>query len=135
MLPPIMLIEAMTTFPFYIDASASLEEARHMFDAHVIRHLPVKEGGALVGLLTPSELAVAGRITPTPNVGEVCRRDVLTVDVYLSLSSVLTTMVERRVDCALVLRHEQLVGIFTTMDACRLLADVITGEEPDPIVA
>jgi hypothetical protein len=35
----------------------------------------------------------------------------------------------------LVLRHEQLVGIFTTMDACRLLADLIVGEEPDPIVA
>lgn len=130
-----MLIEAMSTFPFFLDASASLDAARAMFEDHGIRHLPIKESGRLLGLVTPHELELASRISPPPTVGEICRREVLTVDVFLSLAAVLEAMVENRADCALVLKHDQLVGIFTTTDACRLLAQMLTGEEPEPLIA
>lgn len=129
------LLEAMTPFPFFCEAQGDLEAARALFEGHPFRHLPVKDDGRTVGVVTPRDLILASRMTPAPKLGEICERDFLAVDVHLPLAEVLLTMAERGVDCALVLKHEQLVGIFTTTDACRLLARLVSGDEPDPIVA
>lgn len=129
------LREAMTPFPHCLEAGDDLATARRMFAEHPIRHLPVKEHGRPIGLLTPRDILLAGRMNPPPTVGDVCERDVLTVDLHDALAAILDTMVARRLDCALVLRHEQLVGIFTTTDACRLLARLVAESDPDPIVA
>ena len=129
------LLEAMTPFPFFLEAQAELSAARAMFEAHNIRHLPIKDEGRAVGVLTPRDLILAGRMSPLPRVGEVCDREVLMVDIHLGLAAVLQTMVDQRVDCALVLKHDQLVGIFTTTDACRQLSQLIASSDPDPIVA
>lgn len=129
------LLEAMTPFPFFVEAHADLDAARALFAAHPFRHLPVKDDGRTIGVVTPHDLILAGRMTPHPTLGAICDRDVLVVDVHRPLAEVLLTMAERGVDCALILKHEQLVGIFTTTDACRLLARLVSGDEPDPIVA
>jgi len=129
------LLEAMTPFPFFVEAGADLEDARSLFATHPFRHLPVKDDGRTIGVVTPRDLLLAGRMTPAPKLGEICDGDFLAVDVHRPLAEVLATMAERGVDCALVLKHDQLVGIFTTTDACRLLARLVSGEEPDPIVA
>ncbi len=129
------LLEAMTPFPFYLDAKADLAAARAMFETHPIRHLPIKDGARAVGLVTPRDLFLAGRMSPQPKLGDICDREVLMVDIHLLLSAVLQAMVDQRVDCALVLKHDQLVGIFTTTDACRLLGQLVNSSEPDPIVA
>lgn len=129
------LLEAMTPFPFFAEARASLDAARSLFAAHPFRHLPIKEDGRTIGLVTPRDLILASRMTPPPTLGDICEREFLAVDVHRPLAEVLLTMAERGVDCALILRHEQLVGIFTTTDACRLLARLVSGDEPDPIVA
>lgn len=136
MLPPPTLLEAMSPFPFFLDASATLERAEAMFEEHGIRHLPIKHEGELVGLLTTGDVAVARRLGHARRVGEICHRDILTVDVHLPLAAVLATMIDQHADCALVIKHEHLVGIFTTTDACRLLAEVLGGPaDPAPIVA
>ena len=111
-----------------IDATVSDAEQR-MFDLQ-IRHLAVMEDGSLVGVLSDSDIAF------TPNaaeyslrtkltVREVCSLDVFTAEHDDPLDRVLTEMAERRVGATLVTRGEEMVGIFTTTDACLRFAELL----------
>ncbi|MEY4581850.1 MAG: hypothetical protein RL701_6553 [Pseudomonadota bacterium] len=48
----------MTTTPHTIGADQSLALAHTMLREHKIRHLPVRRGGSLVGMLTERDLAL-----------------------------------------------------------------------------
>lgn len=50
----------MSAGPQTIDANAGLEEARDVMDRAHIRHLPVTEGGKLVGILSMRDLVRVG---------------------------------------------------------------------------
>ena len=47
MKPPPSLKTAMTPFPYAVERTAPRAEARHMMDAHEVRHLPVVDGHEL----------------------------------------------------------------------------------------
>ena len=64
---------------------------------------------------TPIEKLVAG---------DVCTRDVLTVEPMAPIVEVAQAMVARRVSSALVTEGDVLVGIFTSTDALRLIAEL-----------
>ena len=46
----------MTPFPYFVEAGDSLLVARTLMVRHEVRHLPVKEGDRLVGVLTDRDL-------------------------------------------------------------------------------
>jgi len=127
----------MTPFPWSIEASRAVEEAWQMMADHGIRHLPVTESGTLVGMVSGRDLGLAMDVrlgTPRARgvtVGELCERDPFVVDLTTPVEIVARQMAERRLGSALVTRQGRLVGIFTTTDACRLLADVLGGRRPD----
>jgi acetoin utilization protein AcuB len=127
----------MTPFPWSIEASSAVEEAWQMMADNGIRHLPVTESGELVGLVSGRDLGLAmdARLgTPKARgvtVGDLCERDPFVVDLSTPVEAVARQMAERRLGSALVTRHGKLVGIFTTTDACRLLADVLGGRRPE----
>lgn len=134
----------MTPFPYWVDAEEPLLTARDMMQDHGVRHLPVKDKGKLVSIITDRDIKFA----MDPGLGlpprEALRvRDVCVFTAYIVhldtlLSDVLTEMVQRRIGSVLVTRHDKLCGIFTATDACQVLADQLIsleGPDEDPDVA
>jgi len=119
---------AMTTFPHSIDIDASLADAWQMMLEHGIRHLPVTEAGELVGILTERDLRLVLRPGSEKTGGAVriaCTLDAYDVDDDTPLDVVARAMAERQIGSALVVRYGKLVGILTSTDVCRLLAELL----------
>jgi acetoin utilization protein AcuB len=116
----------MTPFPYVVQIDDSLLVARRLMVDHSIRHLPVKEGDTVVGVLTDRDLNRA----LDPNLGlppeeELFVRDVFVPDAYVvevteRLDGVLDQLSTRHIGSALVTKNGRLVGIFTLVDAARL---------------
>ncbi|MAE95517.1 MAG: hypothetical protein CL910_12730 [Deltaproteobacteria bacterium] len=89
-------------------------------------HVPVMDGPRLYGILSREdlhELALKGQASTEGLVaGDVCTRDLLTVDPMRPIVEVAKAMIERKVGSALVTDGDVLVGIFTNTDALRLIA-------------
>ena len=117
----------MTPFPYYVEAGDSLLVARTLMVRHEVRHLPVKEGDRLVGVLTDRDLKRA--LDPDlglPPKDQLFVRDVFVPHAYIvdtsePLDRVLEEMANRHIGSTLVTSHGRLAGIFTTTDACRIL--------------
>jgi acetoin utilization protein AcuB len=117
----------MTPFPHFVESGESLLVARTLMVRHEVRHLPVKDGDKLVGVLTDRDLKRA--LDPDlglPPKDELFVRDVFVPDAYTvdtsePLDRVLEEMANRHMGSVLVTTHGRLAGIFTTTDACRLL--------------
>lgn len=116
---------AMTPFPYFVDVTDSLLRARALMAEHGVRHLPVKSGEDLVGVLSDRDLKRA--LDPDlglPPKDELFVRDVFEDQAYVVDSSepldrVLEHMAASHIGSALVTFHGRLAGIFTATDACR----------------
>jgi acetoin utilization protein AcuB len=124
-----LIKSVMTTFPYYIDVDASIRVAITMMTDHDIRHLPVKRGDELVGVVTDRDIKQASDpalgLPPKAalRVKDVSVRETYVVDINERLDNVLVKMAEKHIGCAIVVRENRLVGIFTTMDACRVFGE------------
>jgi acetoin utilization protein AcuB len=112
-----------------IGKDQTLATAHSMMRKWQIRHLPVLEGGKVLGLLSlrdlqwvetlrdvdPSKVSVVDAMTPDPYV--------ITPDA--DLRSVVVEMATRKLGSALVARGSKVVGIFTTIDALRALLELL----------
>jgi acetoin utilization protein AcuB len=103
-----------------------------------VRHLPVKEGDKLVGVLTDRDLkrALDPDLGLPPKdelfVRDVFVRDAYTVDTSEPLDRVLEEMVDRHLGSVLVTSHGRLAGIFTATDACKILHEHLRALAPMP---
>lgn len=126
----------MTAFPHAIDVDEALREARPFMRKHHIRHLPVTEGGKLVGVITDRDIKlVLGPDFDYPRESELAVRDVYVPDPYIvdlveRLDTVLLSMAERRIGSVLVTRKGKLVGIFTVTDACKCFGEYLREQFP-----
>ncbi|HSB96191.1 MAG TPA: CBS domain-containing protein [Spongiibacteraceae bacterium] len=134
---PQMLI-VMTPFPHHIDASASLTAASQMMEEHDIHHLPVFEHNDIIGVISARDLERA-RMPGHPlrdetelRVADLCTGRPYFVDVSDPLDRVLDAMADKRIGSALVLKDGDLVGVFTSIDAYRLLANTLRDRFPTP---
>lgn len=124
----------MTPFPHAVAADADLATARQLLSLHRIRHLPVVDGEALLGVLSHGELAraeaavAAGGVSPP--VGAICHVPAYAVGLDEPLDNVLLHMARERLGSALVLKHGRVVGIFTVTDACRAFAEFLRRDWP-----
>lgn len=119
---------AMTTFPFSIDIDATLADAWAMMLEHDVRHLPVTENDALVGILTERDLRLVlhpGSAATAGTVRLACTMEPFVVDVDTPLDVVAREMANRQIGSVLIERHGKLVGILTTTDVCRLLVGLL----------
>lgn len=125
----------MTPFPHWIDASEPLLAARDMMQELEVRHLPVKEDGELVSIVTDRDLkfAMDPKLGLPPReamrVKDIAVYSAYVVDLDAPLHSVLLEMAERRIGSALITRHEQLCGILTTTDICRTFGEELRQKE------
>lgn len=119
----------MTTSPHAIGVDQPLALAHTMMKTHEIRHLPVLSGGHLVGLLSDRDLHLIETLRDV-DPHKVLVEDAMSTSVYAvpphaALDEVVTTMAERKYGCAVVMDHEHVVGMFTTVDACRTLGELL----------
>jgi acetoin utilization protein AcuB len=122
----------MRAFPYSLQATDGLDEARRLMTTHGIRHLPVLDGEKLVGLVTAHDLERAGsRRAKSALLGELATVPVYTVDLDEPLDNVALHMAANRLGSALVVRHGKVVGIFTTTDALQVLAQHLRRDFPD----
>jgi acetoin utilization protein AcuB len=119
----------MTTSPHSIGKEQTLERAHEVMRTHRIRHLPVLEGGKLVGIVTERDLHLVETLRDVDPrnviVEEAMSTHVYAVDPDAPLDAVAQTLAEHKYGSAVVIQNGKVVGIFTTNDACRALADLL----------
>jgi len=118
-----MLVRDVMHYPVItVEAGVSLQEANDLMWEQGIRHLPVVEGGRLVGILTDRDLRMAtSELSPMPyspqaRVEEIMTTPVLTADPLDPVEEAAKVMRDRKVGCLPVVEGRELVGIITGID-------------------
>lgn len=124
LVPPVS--QFMTSHPWTIDEGASLASARKLMSAHRIHHLPVVDDAKLVGMVSDRDLRFVADLGADLRV-----RDVMTEHPYqvlgaTALDEVVEKMSPEAYGSVIVISAAgEIEGIFTMVDACRALADVL----------
>ncbi len=130
-----LLVESvMHPFPHTVGLDQTLEVANTLMREHNVRHLPVRDGGKLIGMLSDRDIHFAEAVDQLEP-KEIKVEDVYTPEPYVvplkePVATVARKMAHDRIGCALVVEEgsNNLVGIFTTVDACRTLAEALSGD-------
>ena len=119
----------MSTAPHSIGREQTLAQAHTMLRTNHIRHLPVLEGGRLVGMLTERDLALVETLKDVDpkkvTVEDAMSAEVYTVSPDARLDEVVGEMAEKKYGSAVVMQNHKVVGILTTVDVCRTLAELL----------
>ena len=112
--------------PLCIQKHEPLVAAHRLMRQHHIRHLPVLEGDRLIGLVSERDLHLIETLRSvdprTEPVSEAMTDAPYTVPPQMPLHTVARVMFANRYGSAIVVEHGLVVGIFTTMDALRVIA-------------
>ena len=127
---PIPKVQAfMTSHPHSIGRDQPLARAHALMREHRIRHLPVLDGGQLVGVLSDRDLHLIETLKDVDPqlllVDEAMSTEVFAVSPDAPLDDVSRSMAEHKYGCAVVLQNHHVVGIFTTVDVCRALSELL----------
>jgi acetoin utilization protein AcuB len=120
--------EFMTTMPLTIDVRSSLSEARDTMSERSVRHLPVVNDGALVGIVSERDITLCEALGQNPakvDVEVAMRARVFTCGPEAHLHAVAEEMAAHKYGSAVVVdveRPVKVLGVFTTIDALRALA-------------
>ena len=121
----------MTTQPHSVGVEQTMAKAKQMMQEHHIRHLPVLAGGRLVGIVSERDLSLLATLRDVDPM-KVTVEEAMTTETYQVLpdapiDEVVATMAERKYGSAVVVQNGHLVGIFTSVDACRAFAELLHG--------
>jgi CBS domain-containing protein len=128
---------AMTPFPYAVGPDASVLDVEQLMEAHRIRHVPVQQDGRVLGVISERDLHhLVHAALPDADKSRLRIRHLLRVEPYVTemttpLDEVAAEMAERHIGSAVVLRHGKLAGIFSSVDACRLLAEFLRDRFPE----
>ena len=131
--PEIMLMPPvsryMTPKPWTIDRFATVETAERVMREHAVRHLPVLDGRDLCGIVSDRDLHVVRNLVDTDPANlrvELAMTDrpfVVTGDT--PLDEVVEIMGRQKYGSVVVVGHDGIEGIFTAVDACEALAQIL----------
>lgn len=120
----------MTVAPHTIGVEQTLLKASETMREFNIRHLPVLKGGELTGMITERDVAlISGLKDVDPKkvkVEEAMSGVPFTVSPDALVSDVAAEMAEKKYGSAIVVQNRKVVGVFTVVDVCRVLAEVFT---------
>lgn len=121
--------EAMTASPHTIGREQALTVAWDLMRKFNIRHLPVLDGGKLIGIVSERDLQVLDGI-PGVDRGKVKVEEAMAQEVYVTspdapLASACEVMAHHKYGCIVIAELGKVVGIFSTVDAVRMLAQAL----------
>jgi acetoin utilization protein AcuB len=104
--------------PVTINPHASLKEAVEIMHKYSIRHLPVVEGAALLGMVTQSSIRqyFFPSVFEEFIVSDIMIINPITIDVNASIDAAAKLLYQYKIGGLPVLEKRKLVGIFTTTD-------------------
>lgn len=119
----------MTYEPVSIDGAFSIAEAQNLMKEKNIRHLPVMNGNKVIGIVSDRDILQAtSLIDINPHkiaIEDICQRHVYSTTPETPLDHVVDEMAKNHYGCAVIMQNGKLVGIFTTVDVCTALAEVL----------
>lgn len=120
----------MTRQPWTTSSQATLADAYELMHARRVRHLPVIDDGKLVGVVSERDLdtlrAIASVSLHETRVGEAMSEPVYAVPPGAPLDEVVAKMSEHKYGSTVVVRADgSVAGIFTTVDACTALSELL----------
>lgn len=124
----------MTRLPFVVSIDDGIDVAESIMREHGVRHVPVVDGDALVGIVSQRDVALL--LNPALSFGDrrrvrtrsVCTRNPYVVAEDEPLDRVVLEMADRHLGSAIVAREGRVIGIFTVTDACRVLSRLLREE-------
>ncbi|MBI4821955.1 MAG: CBS domain-containing protein [Deltaproteobacteria bacterium] len=126
----------MTPSPHLIGAHQTLARAHEVMRRHGIRHLPVLSDGKLTGVVSDRDLHLIETLSDVDPkkilVEEAMSRDVFVVSSEAPLDEVALTMAEKKYGCAVVMDREEVIGVFTVIDALVALARALGHQNVPP---
>lgn len=113
-----------------ISAGKTLADAHEMMRKLKVRHLPVLEGGKLVGMVTQRDLSLVETLKGVDpakvTVDDAMTEDVFSVHPDTPLAVVAQRMAKEKLGSAVVMEGTRVTGIFTGVDALRALDFLLT---------
>jgi acetoin utilization protein AcuB len=132
--------DIMTTPAVTVGLDMPVLEARQVMERQRIRHLPVTDGGRLMGIVTDRDIRLN---MPSPatslsvweinfliaklTVGSVMRRAVITIDAQRDAAEAARIMLDHKIGALPVVDGGVVVGIVTETDMLRAFATLATG--------
>lgn len=121
----------MTKSPHSVGKDQTLARAHDVMREHRIRHLPVLEAGQLVGVVSLRDLHLLETLHDVDpreiTVEEAMNTTVYAVPPDAPLADVCAEMAAKKLGSAVVIDRSKVTGILTTVDVCRVLAELLGG--------
>jgi CBS domain-containing protein len=122
----------MTRSPRTVPPATALSDARDLMAREQIRHLPVVDGNRLVGVVSARDVLVVEDLrvfaSYDTTVEAAMAADPISLPSDTPIGHVVKTMAREDIGCVLLVDDGKLVGIFTDVDAVKLLARVFSGK-------
>lgn len=119
----------MTTNPHTIGKDQTLAACERAMRDLNVRHLPVLDGGTLLGVITDRDLKFMETFKDVDprktKVSDVFISDFFKVSPNAKLDEVCSEMAEKKIGSCLVVDNDRLVGIFTWIDALRAMSELL----------
>lgn len=136
--------DVMTPNPATVSPETTVAEVWDLMRQHAVRHMPVVDRGALVGMVSDRDLAHfdMARVLTTEGaeglrrelgtpVVKVMSSDVMEIDPEAELGEVVDLLVENRIGAVPVVRAEtqELIGIVSYVDVLEAVRDLLEDNE------
>jgi len=135
----LLVRDSMTREVVTVAPGATAAEALALCRERRIRHLPVVEGGRLVGLISDRDLRSATPALGDPDrtaalesitVGDEMAREVVTAHPDDPIEHAAMAMYGKRIGCLPVIGGDELVGILTASDVMKAFVRLVGAHEP-----
>lgn len=119
----------MTHAPHTVRPDLTLAAADKLMHDLGIRHLPVLDGGRLLGLLSQRDIRLIESLKDVDanavRIDEAMTQDTYEVSPDAPLGEVVAEMAAKKYGSAVAVQNGKVVGIFTTVDALHALAELV----------
>lgn len=135
----LLVRNSMTREVVTVGPEATAAEALALCRERRIRHVPVVEGGRLVGIISDRDLRSATPALGDPDrtaaleritVGDVMARDIVTARPDDPIEHAAMAMYEKKIGCLPVVDGDALVGILTASDVMKAFVQLVGAHEP-----
>jgi len=129
----------MTESAHAVGHDQTLKFAHDRMQQFGLQHLPVLDGGVLVGVLSDRDIALISAVSPeqleTTAAEEAMSADPYSVSPTDDVATVTAHMTQHKHRSAVVMDHNKVVGLFTATDALALLSRLLELRELEPALA